>query len=278
MSALHRDSTDFRRIEGERQHVRWWNLSNCLLDEPFRIAGRIDAVLHTAACYGRDGESFSEVQRTNTVFPLELMEAASRNNCGLFLNMDTYFHKESEAFNYITGYSLSKKHFVEWARNVASLLGIRVINLKLEHLFGPDDHAAKFAMQVVEACLRGEPMLPLTHGEQKRDFVYVTDAVEATLGVLERSYETPGFEAHEIGAGDLVKLKEFVEYIRYVSGSSTLLGFGMLPYRVGEIMESKADNASLVELGWKISVPWKRGVELLVDATRRKHLEIKGEP
>jgi len=277
VSAFHRNSTDFRRIEEERRHVRLWNLSSCSLDEPFRIKGRIDAVLHTAACYGRDGESFSEVQRTNTVFPLELMEAASRNGCGLFINMDTYFHKEYEAFNYVTAYSLSKKHIVEWARNVASLLGIRVVNLKLEHLFGPDDHAAKFTMQVLGACLRNDPALPLTRGEQKRDFVYVTDAVQATLAILERSYDASGFEAHEIGAGELVELKEFVEYIHHTSGSSTLLGFGMLPYRVGEIMASKADNTSLLEMGWKISVPWKRGVELLVDATCREHRAIKGE-
>lgn len=250
--------------------IRWFNLSECSLRAPFGEAGRIDVVVHAAASYGRSGEASSEVQKTNTLFPLELLETAASFRCPLFVNMDTYFHKEQEVFSYVTNYSISKKHFVDWARCLAPLTGIRVVNLKLEHLYGPYDHEAKFTTSIAGACLRNERSLRLTKGEQRRDFVYVEDAVSALCLIVNGDLKEPGFEGHEIGTGATISIRQFVEFVHTAAQSTTELLFGELPYREGEIMHSVADNASLSRLGWRVKTSLREGIDRLLRSMRPK--------
>lgn len=271
--AYYRKETDFWRLAKERSAIRWFNLTSDSLNAPFSCGRAPDAVIHAAACYGRDGESSSAVASVNTLFPIQLMEAAAQSGCGLFLNIDTYFHKEHKDFNYVTNYSLSKKHLVEWAQTLAPRAGIRVANLKLEHLFGPDDHTAKFAMSIASACVRSVPEIQLTPGAQVRDFIFISDAVSAIQVILKKADPSPGFESHEVGSGQGKSVREFVAYVKHAAASTTRLNFGALPYRQGEIMHSVANNTSLTTLGWEISVPWERGVDRLVESIRRTNLE-----
>jgi CDP-paratose synthetase len=267
-----RKETDFWRLSKERSDIRWFNLTTESLKAPFFCGRAPDAVIHAAACYGRDGESSSAVASVNTLFPIQLIEAAAQSGCGLFVNIDTYFHKEHKDFNYVTNYSLSKKHLVEWAHTLAPRSGIRVANLKLEHVFGPDDNTAKFVMSIALDCVKSVPEIQLTPGAQVRDFIFISDAVSAVQMILNKADSRPGFESHEVGSGEGRSVRAFVEYVKHAAASSTHLNFGALPYRQGEIMHSVANNASLATLGWELSVPWRDGVERLIASIRGTNL------
>ncbi len=56
------------------------------LARPFQEHGKVDAMIHTATCYGRQEENATVVFEANTGFPLRLLEAAT------FFNTDTILY------------------------------------------------------------------------------------------------------------------------------------------------------------------------------------------
>jgi CDP-paratose synthetase len=106
----------------------------------------------------------------------------------------------------------------------------------------------------------------LTHGHQKRDFVYLDDVVSAYLKLIEygRSHEF-SFKTFEVGTGQSVQIRDFAETIKAISNSPTVLGYGDIPYRADEIMDSKADISQLHELGWSPTTYVQEGILKILD-------------
>lgn len=124
--------------------------------------------------------------------------------------------------------------------------------MKVFHMYGPNDTPSKFVPWVISAIKSGKKYLDLTPGEQKRDFIYIDDVVAAYEAVLKQSKNFSGAVSEfEVGTGYSVTIKEFVNSIKEITKSTTELKFGALPYRGNEMMDAKANNKQLIELGWK---------------------------
>ena len=246
---LKRSFSDLWRIADAMEHVASYDLDKMNnLQSLFQEQGHIDAVIHTATCYGRKNESLSRIYETNFLFPLKLLEAAA------FFNTATFFNTDTSLYKYLNNYSLSKKHFLEVGKNFADVGKINFINMKLEHIYGPQDDESKFVTYIIKSCLANIPELKLTKGEQKRDFIYIDDVVNAYTVLLHHAIdEKRKFQEFEIGTGQAITIKELVEKIHSLTHSSTNLNFGALPYRENEIMESKAGNGTLIEAGWIVN-------------------------
>lgn len=257
VTILKRSFSNTSRINNILGKVACYDLDRCKLDDPFKDQGKFDAVIHTATCYGRNGESDSLIFESNTGFPLSLLELSVNYNAGIFVNTDTILPK------YINRYSLSKRHFVEWAKLTATTGNTQFINIKMEHIYGPGDDESKFAAYVIKSCLANIPELKLTLGEQKRDFIYIDDAVNAYLLLL-RSKHVKTYQDFELGSGKSITIREFVEIIHRITGTNTILNFGAIPYREGEIMESNADISALEKLGWAPVVSLEKGISSCV--------------
>ena len=52
---------------------------------------------------------------------------------------------------------------------------IKVINLKLEHFYGPGTSNTNFITMMIQKMLQNENTIPLTSAEQNRDFLYIDD-------------------------------------------------------------------------------------------------------
>jgi len=253
VAILKRSFSDTWRIDDVLKQVACYDLDKCSLDEPFKEQGKFDAIIHTATCYGRKGESIEQMVETNTIFPLKLLEMS------VFFNIDTFFNTDTILDKFLNGYALSKKQFMEWGQQVASTQKIRFVNIQLEHMFGPGDDESKFTTYVIKSCLANIPELKLTLGEQKRDFIYIDDVVVAYLMLLQTSSEKM-YRNIELGSGQVISVRSFVETVHSMVGSNTILNFGALPYRDGEIMESNADISVLKEMGWAPSVSLVEGI------------------
>lgn len=226
---------------------------------------RIDIVIHAATCYGRKGESVKQIVESNLLFPLELLELARRHSTLAFLNTDTVL---PAGLNY---YVLSKKQFLEYGRRFAEGAGPHFLNLRLEHIYGPNDDSCGFIPFLIRAFLRGETHVDLTRGEQRRDFVYVDDAVEAYLLLLRNLARlNKPFAEYTIGSGEARELASVVRRIHQACGAETELRFGALPYRAGEVMHSQADIGPLRSLGWSPSVGLDTGLIRTIDTERRR--------
>lgn len=258
-----RSFSDTWRIVEVLTQLYAYDLDQCKIEQPFQDHGKIDAVIHTATCYGRNGESVSCVFDANTAFPLRLLETAIGFNTPTFVNTDTF--SGTGVYNYLKNYHLSKKHFLEWGKHLASLDKIRFLNIKLQHIYGPGDSDTKFTVQVIKSCLQNVPELKLTAGEQKRDFVFMSDVVNAYLQLL-GGCQTRGenFQEYELGSGNPVTIREFVELVQRITQSNTVLKFGALPYRDYEIMEPQANLEALQALGWSGQVSLASGIKAII--------------
>lgn len=118
-------------------------------------------------------------------------------------------------------------------------------------MYGEDDNPDKFVPFIVQSLRKNVESIALTPGNQKRDFIYVDDVAEAYLSILKHTDEWQWFSEYDVGTGESIRLRDFVETVKSLSGSKTKLDFGALSYREDEIMESHADIRALQNFGWQ---------------------------
>jgi nucleoside-diphosphate-sugar epimerase len=256
---LKRRSSSLNRIDNILPKLVLHDLEDTDLSVLLSQLGKIDAVIHTATCYGRKGESSTEILQANLVLPLKLLNAAIEAGVDLFINTDTVLDK------FLNPYALSKGQFAEWGQFFADQKKILFLNLKLEHFYGPNDDPTKFTAHVINSCLNNAPELNLTLGEQQRDFIFINDVVSAYVLLLDKhnTFEE-NFVEFEIGSGIAVTIKKFVETAHRLTTSITRLNFGALPYRSGEAMYSKAKTDQLETLGWHCHYDIEAGITQII--------------
>lgn len=224
----------------------------------------IDAIIHTATEYGRSNTPVFRILEANLILPLRLAELGIDHGVSCFINTDSYFNKGNSSYSNLLNYSLSKKSLLIWLNQLSSKL--KVINVVLEHIYGPYDSNSKFVENLIQQiAIQRVPRVSLTHGHQRRDFVYVDDVVSAFLKIVEygRTHEFL-FKSFEVGTGQSIQVRDLAEMIKTLSHSTTALGFGDIPYRSDEIMDSKADISQLHELGWSPVYSLHDGVEKIL--------------
>ena len=261
--AIKRKSSSLHRIASIAADIEFHDIEGLDFSGLFNSAKKIDTIVHTATCYGRDNETVSEIFSANTEFPLRLLDAGSRAGVELFLNTDTILEK------YLNLYALSKNQLLQWGKFLSINNKIKFFNLRLEHFYGPNDDANKFTAFVINNCMANTPELKLTLGEQKRDFIFIDDVVSAYIRVLEKAddFDKPFVEL-DVGSGLAVSIRAFVETVHTLTESKTHLDFGAVPYRDGEVMHSEADTSRLKALGWQCQYDIAAGLKMVIDQER----------
>lgn len=251
VAAVIRTNSNLSRIGKWKNHknVKFYNVEN---EDPRLIfeENKIDVIVHTATEYGRRDGSVSNILQSNLILPIRLIELGIEYKTICFINTDSYFNKGGGSYSNLLNYSLSKKSLLVWLKQLSHK--IKIVNISLEHMYGPWDSRSKFVENLIqEIALEHTPRVHLTHGHQKRDFIYVDDVSDAFIKLIEYgcTYEFT-FKSFEVGTGMSVQLCDFTQKIKSLSHSESILGFGDIAYRSDEIMDSKADISGLTELGW----------------------------
>lgn len=263
---LKRSTSNLWRIEHLIGQFKSYDVDVQPLEKAFEEQ-KIDCVVHTACQYGRGGDPIYEIVESNLMFGLRVLDACIKFDTKAFINTDTFFNNKSSIQSHLNVYTISKKQFVEWLQQQSDK--IQVVNLKLQHVFGPKDDVSKFLPWVVAQFKQNVSDIELTQGAQKRDFIFIDDVVSAFLIVLENIKSFTGFNEFDVGAGVPVTVKFFLEQLKEVyeelfGESITELRFGALPYREGELMSVEVDNHALVDLGWKDQTNIKQGIECML--------------
>lgn len=257
---LKRSISNTWRIDSMMSKFKSYDIDKVGIEKPFEEQ-KIDVVIHTATNYGRNGGTVSTVVDTNLMFSLKLLEAATFFNTDIFFNTDTMLYK------YLNHYSLSKKQFVEWLKYFSNK--IKVVNLKLEHMYGPKDDNTKFVTWIINQMLQNVESIDLTEGKQKRDFIYIDDVVDVYMLMLEKSKNFRAFSEFDVGTGEQIEIKEFVlkvyDIISKIKPIQTKLNFGSIPYREGEFMEIEENLQPLYDLGWKPKVSLEDGIKKILE-------------
>lgn len=260
INAIRRASSSARRLGDVEKKIHWFTV-----EAENRVASAafvgVDVVVHTAACYGRAGETELEVVRANTLFPLAVLAGAVEHCIRKFIHTDSALPPETSP------YALSKAQFSQWGKLMADFRGLNFINARLEHFYGPGDDNVKFTSRVIASCLNNTPELPLTAGDQQRDFAYIGDVVEALrLLIADSGRAGTGYVEVPIGSGTTTTVRELVEMIHTITRSRTRLLFGAISPRPKEVRYSCADLTLMNRLGWKPATTLRTGLELTISS------------
>ena len=206
----------------------------------------IGGIIHLATDYGRKNDNdIIRMIETNIELPTKLLDLGIKYGVNYFINTHT------SADNKYNLYSATKSAFTEIARYFIANYQVKFINMRLEYMYGEKDDYTKFAPFVIKSILEGKE-ISATKGEQRRDFIYVHDVVDAYLKVLDNLGNlNDNFIEYEIGTGKSVTLRDFVSKIEEEINKKANIKWGAIPYKKNEIFDSKANIEKAKKiLGW----------------------------
>ena len=261
VSLLIRKKTDLYRLHT----LAPFNISRCDTDpEINQFVSDIcpEVVIHTACSYGRSGESTAQMVDSNIRFGAVILNALKGLERKIsFINTGTVLSRD------VSLYAMTKIQFEELGAYIAnaSNQNIQFINIKLQHMYGPGDDVSKFTSYVINSCKNNIPTLPLTLGEQKRDFIYIDDVVDAYVKILENLSKLDGQYQIEVGSSIAPCVRDFVEIAHKLTNSKTKLLFGQIPYRENDVACMVANIATLKKLGWIPKFDIEAGIKKIIE-------------
>ncbi|MFW9845523.1 MAG: NAD-dependent epimerase/dehydratase family protein [Candidatus Thorarchaeota archaeon] len=171
---------------------------------------------------------------------------------------------ESQPLRPISNYAAAKSAVEMYLSSYAELYGIDSVSLRLANIFGPRlTHGVIFDFY---SKLKKNPtrLEVLGDGKQEKSYMYVSDAVEATL-ILARNI-TPGHTPVNIGSGERLRVSRIAELV--IEGlqayNAEIHYSGSERGWEGDVTITDLDFKLLKELGWKLKVPLERGVKLYI--------------
>jgi CDP-paratose synthetase len=221
----------------------------------FQEIGCVDIVIHTAGNYGRKGEKKEYINEANIKFPIYVSTIAEQFGTKIFINSDTALPSTQN------DYANSKSVFRKWGKHFSHKKNINFINIRLHNMYGKGDSLLQFSSYVLNAFIENKSNIALSMGEQKRDFIYISDVVDAYVTIINQlKIIGSGFIEFDVGCGQAVTLREFIEIAKNLTNATTRLDFGKLPYRLNEVMFLEADILRLKSLGWKNKFSLEEGI------------------
>ncbi|WP_457641222.1 ADP-glyceromanno-heptose 6-epimerase [Persephonella sp.] len=127
-------------------------------------------------------------------------------------------------------YAFSKYIMDNIAKDFSEKTGLKVVGVRYFNVYGYGEaHKGKFASMIYQLYLQikanKRPRL-FKWGEQKRDFVYVKDAVEATILAKEAPYST----VYNVGSGEARSFNEIVDLLNKYLGKNLEPDYFDCPY------------------------------------------------
>ena len=230
----------------------------------------LDSFIHLAWS-GTSGMERANValQLDNVACTCDAVRLAARLGCHTFLNAGSIM--EYEAVQYIPSdgaepgmgniYSTAKLCGDYMAKTVAVGEGISYINVIISNIFGPGECSQRFLNTTMRKMLAGIP-IPLTHGEQMYDFIYVEDAARAIVCALKNGCS---MTSYYIGNVRQRKLKDFVLEMKQVLKSSSDLKFGAVEFHGPMLTYEEFDTKGLERLGYHPQITFADGLKRTKD-------------
>ena len=145
--------------------------------------------------------------------------------------------------------------------NICRQRRMRFAWLRLFSSYGPMDNPAWMLPYLIGKLLKRERP-SLTAGEQRWDYLYITEVAEAIRVVME---DERASGVYNLGSGEAPPLRQIIEMARDTIDPALPLGFGEEPYRPDQVMHLEADISRLKELGWRPDVTLEEGIRRTVE-------------
>ncbi len=162
-------------------------------------------------------------------------------------------------------YAFSKYIMDNIARDYSEKTGLKAVGVRYFNVYGPGEaHKGKFASMIFQLYLQmksGKRPRIFKWGEQKRDFVYVKDAVEATI----LAKEAPKSTVYNVGSGEARSFNEVIALLNKALGTDFEPEYFDCPYDFYQEY-TQADMTKIKkELGFVPKYNLEKGIKEYVD-------------
>lgn len=160
-------------------------------------------------------------------------------------------------------YTAAKLAATSYATMFARLWDLPVSVLRIAMVYGPGQaDRSKLVPSVTTALLRGEDP-PVSSGRRLVDWVFVEDVVDAFLGAARES--TPPGTVVDVCSGEPVTIRETLDRLARIVGSSAAPRFGAIPDRVADVAQIGDPRAAAEVIGWRPTTSLDDGLRRTVD-------------
>jgi UDP-glucose 4-epimerase len=127
--------------------------------------------------------------------------------------------------------------------------------------YGPRQHPSKVIPYAISTLAQGKPP-SFGSGTWATDWIYIDDVIEGIIRVA----TAPRLEGAtlDLGSGALTPIKDVIQRIVALMGTSVQPRFGTLPDRVDEVVRVADVSATYERLGWRPSISLDRGLAMTV--------------
>ena len=254
---------DLSTGDGDKIHpkAKAWIMDISDVNEDWEeIFDNVDVVFHTAAKARvqpsiKNPMEFNNVNVSGTLNMLKccvdygVHRFIYSSSSSVYGNVEQLPTPEEHKLNPMSPYALQKLIGEQYCKLYSELHGLETVCLRYFNVYGNGmslEGAYKLVIPIfTEQMLRGAPMTIRGDGEQRRDFTYVDDVVDANIRCMDYPLELNG-ESFNIGNGDN----------RSVSQLADMMGGSRMHVEpVIEPKETLADNSKAKKvLGWETTM------------------------
>ncbi|MGO9607179.1 MAG: SDR family oxidoreductase [Candidatus Binataceae bacterium] len=206
--------------------------------------------------------------RSNVDGTFALLEAARRHAVKRFVYVASsscygipkeYPTPETAVPNPRYPYALTKYLGEQLVIHWGQVYHLSVVSVRFFNVYGPrartsGTYGAVFGVFLAQ-LLAGKPLTIVGDGEQKRDFTFVSDCIDALVAAAEKGRSG---EIYNVGSGEPVSVNDLVRLL----GSPPSVH---IPKRPGEPDCTWADITKIrTDIGWKPKVSFAEGVRIMV--------------
>ena len=236
----------------------------------------VDTVFHQAALADVRASIRSPIEghRRTASGTVKVLDAARRedarvvtaSSAAVYGQPDTLPIHESDRKTPVSPYGIDKLAADQYTRRFADRYGMETVTLRYFNVYGPGETDGRTGVDDVVGTFldraRSDSVLPIEgDGTQTRDFVHVSDAVQATL--LAATTDATG-RAYNVGSGTGVSVREVAERVsRLVDSDSEIVHRDT---REGDIKHSRAAlGRARSRLGYEPTYDLEEGLATLVE-------------
>jgi nucleoside-diphosphate-sugar epimerase len=167
--------------------------------------------------------------------------------------------RENMLPEYLNFYSLTKSVGEQYCTLFDKLYGVSTAIVRYFNVYGPrQPETGTYALVIgifLNRLALGLPLVIHGDGSQRRDFIHVRDAAEATIRVLESDVRS---EVFNVGSGTNVSIKQIADII------SSRQEYG--PRRAGDAEVTLADITRIQSrLGWAPKIRFEDGLREMIE-------------
>ena len=224
--------------------------------------------LSTYGAFAYQNET-DKIFETNIIGLMNLVNVAEQHGFTAFVQggssseygVNSKAPKETDELRPNSDYAVSKVASAYYIKYLGELKWLPVIQLRYYSIYGPYEAQDRLIPALFKNGL--DKKYPnLVNPEISRDYVYIDDAIEATILAATKGIEKNRGECINVASGKKTTIKELVTEVKTICNIPTEPSWGSMPNRKWDLTEWYGDASQAEKvLGWKAKTSLKEGLQ-----------------